>query len=103
MKILFTATAKKQFLAAIEFIHADKPSAARKFKTKAEKALSKVKKFPEAGRVLPEFPELPFREVIVPPYRFFYRVKENIWIIAVWQAAQLPSYPANPEDKRFRT
>ena len=50
-----------------------------------------LRKFPQSGRALPEFPDLPFREVIVTPYRFFYRVKgKNVWIVAVWHSAQLP-------------
>jgi hypothetical protein len=31
---------------------------------------------------------------MVPPYRFFYRVKENVvWIVALWHGAQLPGNP----------
>jgi len=45
-------------------------------------------------RVLPEFPDLAFREVIVPPYRFFYRVKDDaVWVVAAWHSAQLPGEP----------
>ena len=94
MRILFTPTGRRQFLEAIAYIHRDKPSAAVNFRQKAEKSLSRLKKFPESGRSLPEFPELPFREVIVNPYRFFYRIKdENVWIVAVWHGAQLPDEP----------
>ena len=94
MKILFTPTARSQFLEAITYIHHDKPSAAVSFRQKAEKTLSRLKEFPESGRLLPEFPDLPFREVIVGPYRFFYRVKDEVvWVVAVWHGAQLPDEP----------
>jgi toxin ParE1/3/4 len=94
LRILFTPTGHRQFLEAIAYIHRDKPSAAMAFRQKAEKSLSRLKKFPESGRPLPEFPELPFREVIVNPYRFFYKVKnDEIWIVAVWHDAQLPEEP----------
>ena len=94
MRILFTPTGRRQFLEAIAYIHRDKSSAALSFRQKAEKSLSRLKKFPESGRPLPEFPELPFREVIVKPYRFFYKVKDkNVWIVAVWHGAQLPDDP----------
>ena len=44
--------------------------------------------------MLPEFPDLPFREVVVPPYRFFYRVKDDaVWAVAPWRSAQLPGEP----------
>ena len=54
----------------------------------------RLEQFTESGRRLPEFPELPYREVIVPPHRFFYRVRgQTVWIIAVWHEAQIPKTP----------
>ena len=94
MNILFTPSARLQFLEAIAHIRRDNPAAASDFRDRAENRLSRLKEFPESGRLLPEFPDLPFREVIVPPYRFFYRVKdETVWIVAVWHGAQLPNEP----------
>jgi len=94
LKILFTPTGRRQFLEAIAYIHRDDPSAAIRFREKAANALSRLGTFPESGRVLPEFPDLPFREVIVKPYRFFYRIQDKaVWIVAVWHGAQLPDQP----------
>jgi toxin ParE1/3/4 len=94
LKVLFTPTGRSQFLEAIAYIHRDNPSVAVGFRQKAEKTLSRLKRFPESGRHIPEFPDLPFREVIVRPYRFFYKIKvETIWIVAVWHGAQLPQEP----------
>ena len=94
MKILFTPTGRRQFLEAIAYIHRDNPSAAANFRHKAEEELSRLNQFPDSGRIVPEFPDLPFREVIVKPYRFFYRVKDKtVWIVAVWHGAQLPGEP----------
>jgi toxin ParE1/3/4 len=94
LKILFTPTARRQFLEAIAYIHKDNPSAAVSFRQKAEKTLSRLREFPDSGRLLPEFLDLPFREVIVRPYRFFYRTKDKtVWIVAVWHGAQLPDEP----------
>lgn len=94
MKVLFTPSGRKQFLAAIAYIHHENPPAAVAFRRKAEKVLSKLRKFPESGRALPEFPDLPFREIIVSPYRLFYRVKgKTVWIVALWHGAQLPEEP----------
>ncbi|MEK6590372.1 MAG: type II toxin-antitoxin system RelE/ParE family toxin, partial [Nitrospinota bacterium] len=46
-----------------------------------------------------EFPDLPFREVIVVPYRFFYHVKgKTVWIVAVWHGAQAPKEPNETEN-----
>jgi plasmid stabilization system protein ParE len=92
--IRFTPTAKAEFRAAIEYIRKDKPGAAVQFRRKAEKALRRLNRFPDSGRRLPEFPDLPFREVIVAPYRIFYRVeRKTVWIVAVWHGAQQPDEP----------
>jgi toxin ParE1/3/4 len=94
LKIIFTPTARNQFLDALAYIRRENPSAAISFRKKAEDVVSRLHEFPESGRLLPEFPDLPFREVIVAPYRFFYRIKEKtIWIVAVWHGAQLPNEP----------
>ena len=99
MKIRFTPSARTQFLAAIVYIYRDNPTAARAFRLKAEKALSRLRRFPRSGRILPEFPDLPFREVIVAPYRFFYHAEGNtVWIVAVWHGAQLPQEPHEDEN-----
>jgi toxin ParE1/3/4 len=94
LKVLFTPSGRKQFLAAIAYIYRENPVAAIAFRRKAEKVLSRLRKFPQSGRILPEFPDLPFREVIVTPYRFFYRITgKTVWIVAVWHGAQLPEEP----------
>jgi toxin ParE1/3/4 len=91
VRILFTPTARKQFLSAIAYIYKENPKAAFDFKNRVVKTLSRLNKFPLSGRLIPEFPGLPFREVIISPYRFFYRVQEKtVWIAAVWHGAQLP-------------
>ena len=94
MKVLFTPTGRRQFLEAVAYIYRDNPSAAVNFREKAEKVISRLEQYAESGRIIPELSDLPFREVIVRPYRFFYKVKgEAVWIIAVWHSAQLPVEP----------
>ena len=96
MKVRFTPSARSQFLEGLDFIRQDSPAAAARFRTRAEQVLSRLEEFPESGRSLPEFPGLPHREVIVRPYRFFYRiVDETVWIVAVWHGAQLPDKPGH--------
>jgi toxin ParE1/3/4 len=89
VRVRFTPSAREQFPAAVAYIHRDKPSAARRFRKKAERVLRRLEDHPESGRRIPEFPDLPHRELIVPPYRFFYRIeKRTVWIVAVWHGAQ---------------
>jgi toxin ParE1/3/4 len=96
VKVLFTPSARTQFLSPLSYIRKDKPSAAVNFRNRSEELLRRLEDFPESGRIVPEFPELPYREVIVSPYRFFYKIKDNIvWVVAVWHAAQLPKEPTS--------
>jgi len=94
VKVKFTPSARAQFLSALSYIRKDKPSAALNFRNQAGKILRRLEDFPESGRIIPEFPELPYREVIISPYRFFYKTKVDVvWIVAVWHGAQLPKEP----------
>lgn len=71
MKVRFTPSARTQFLSALAYIHRDKLSAATSFRDRTEKILRRLEDFSKSGRIIPEFPELPCREVILSPYRFF--------------------------------
>ena len=94
MKIRFTPSARLQFLEGLAYIRRDNPLAASKFREEAERVLRRLDEYPESARVIPEFPDLPQREVLVPPYRFFYRVeKKTVWIVAVWHGAQEAGEP----------
>ena len=95
MTLRFTRSARQQYLSAIAYIRRDNPTAARAFHRRAQSTLLRLTEFPSSGRVLPEFPESPHREVIVSPYRFFYRVvDDDPVIVTVWHGAQIPSEPA---------
>ena len=99
LRVRFTPSAHQQLLAVVAYIRQDSPQAARRFRDRVATALERVAGFPESGRRLPEFPDLPHREVRVTPYRFFYRVKaRTIWIVGVWRDRQLASSP--PEEDR---
>jgi plasmid stabilization system protein ParE len=89
VKVRFIPSARQQFLNGLAYIRRDKPSAARQFRQRTERVLRRLEDYPHSGRPIPEFPELPHREVIISPYRFFYRVeKKTVWIVAVWHSGQ---------------
>jgi len=77
-KVRFTPPARAQLLAALAYIRADRPSAARAFQHRVNAVLARLGDFPDSGRVVPELPDLQFREVTVEPYRFFYRVQAGL-------------------------
>ncbi|HEY3115160.1 MAG TPA: type II toxin-antitoxin system RelE/ParE family toxin [Chloroflexota bacterium] len=94
MRIRFTPAGRSQFLQVIAYVYERNPTAALHFRQRSEEILRRLGAFPESGRIVPEFPDLPYREVIVNPYRFFYRVQDqDVWIVAVWHGARLPTEP----------
>jgi len=94
VKIRFANTAKISLHSAIKFIRQDNPTAAANFLERVEKNLRRLEKHPDSGRRIPEYPELPYRELLVLPYRFFYKIDgKTIFIVAVWHTAQLPMEP----------
>ena len=94
MAIRFTPSARAQFLEGLAFIDNDNPASAKRLRLQVYKSLTRLEQFPDSGRTIPEFPDLPHREVIVKPYRFFYRVVDGaVWVLAVWHGAQLPEGP----------
>lgn len=96
-RIEFTKPAQAQFLSALSYTRAERPSAAREFRDRAGSALSNLIDFPESGRVVPEFPGLGFREVLVDRYRFFYKLVDDvIWVVGAWHDAQIPVEPSEP-------
>jgi toxin ParE1/3/4 len=100
MDVRFTPSGRVQFLAAIASIRRDNPTAARQFRLRAEKSLKRLLRFPASGAVVAEFPESPYREVFVKPYRFFYKVRDKtVWVVAVWHGARIPN---DPEDIAHR-
>jgi plasmid stabilization system protein ParE len=94
VKVRFTPSARQHFLDAIAYIATDKPKAARRFRVRCHRTLKRLEQFPNSGHKIPEFPELPQRQVIEAPLRFFYRVDGKIvWIVAVWHDKQVPGAP----------
>jgi len=99
LKVRLTPPARAQFLSALAYIRADRPAAALAFRRRVESALARLADFPHSGCRVPEFPDLHFREVVVNPYRFFYRVEaDTVWVVAAWHAAQIPDTPEDTTD-----
>ncbi len=90
----FTRQADRQYLDALGYIRAKSPAGALTVMRRAEAVIAQLREQPHSGHAIPEYPDMPHRELAVPPYRFFYRIiDDTVWIIAVWHARQLPEPP----------
>jgi plasmid stabilization system protein ParE len=94
VRVRFTPSARRDFLDALAYVRDESPAAAEALAARAGDGLAQLRDFPDSGRVVPEFPDLMYREVLVHPYRFIYRVADDaVWIVGVWHDRQLPDVP----------
>jgi toxin ParE1/3/4 len=73
-----------------EYIALNSPSAASRYVRKVFGAVERLKRYPNSGRRPEELRSTPYREVIVPPCRVFYRADENdVFILHVMRSERL--------------
>lgn len=94
MRVRFTPQADRQYLEALRYLYSKNPTGAATVMRRAQAVIAQLRQYPHSGHVIPGYPDLPHRELPVPPYRFFHRVVEDtVWITAVWHARQFPDQP----------
>ena len=80
----WTESALRDLESIAEYIALDKPEAAKSFVQKVFRATERLLRFPKSGRVPPEIPDLPYREMIVLPCRIFYRMERGtVYVVHV--------------------
>ncbi|TAK07218.1 MAG: type II toxin-antitoxin system RelE/ParE family toxin [Candidatus Manganitrophaceae bacterium] len=97
--ISWTNPALQNLLEIVQYIQTDKPAAARNFVKQIKRKVSRLARFPNSGRVVPEFPSSGLRELIVENYRIIYRIlpgKSAIQILTVRHGARSLSLPKPP-------
>src|SRR5207245_2959166 len=71
-------------------------NAARTIRSRIVRSVSRLREFPESGRLIPEWPGSNLREIIVAPYRIPYQiVNETVFILNIYDARA--SFPENEE------
>lgn len=94
MRVRFTRQAGRQYLEVLRYIASKNPAGAVTVMRRAEEVVAQLRAHPHSGHAISEHPDLPHRELPVPPCRFFYRIGDDaLWITAVWRARQLPDKP----------
>jgi len=73
-----------------EYIALDDPLAASRYVQKVFDRIERLEAHPECGKRPPELARSPYREVVIPPCRIFYRLEGvNIYILYVMRAERL--------------
>ena len=89
-RLIWTEPALNDLQTMAEYIALDKPNAAQRFIQKVFAAVERLARFPRSGAVPSELPRLPYRQIVVPPCRIFYRPNgDDLVIIFVMRSEQL--------------
>jgi toxin ParE1/3/4 len=88
-RLIWSDPALNDLEAIAEVIALDKPEAARRFVQRVFQAVERLARFPKSGSIPKEIPDLPYRQVVVPPCRIIYRLEQkDILIVLVMRGEQ---------------
>jgi plasmid stabilization system protein ParE len=88
-RLIWTEPALNDLEAIAEYITLDKPDAARRYVQRVFQSVERLAQFPKSGSIPPEIPHLPYRQVVIPPCRVFYRAEgPDVLIVFVMRSEQ---------------
>jgi plasmid stabilization system protein ParE len=89
-KIIWADPAVQELDAIADYIALDKPEAAHQLVRQVLTAVERLRRFPQIGSLPVELRGLPYRQLVVPPCRVFYRTeKKVVYIVHVVRGEQL--------------
>jgi toxin ParE1/3/4 len=90
VELIWTEPALQDLDIIADYIALDKPDAARKLVARVFEKVESLKRFPRLGSSPPELPGMPYRQLVIPPCRIFYRIEEKrVLILHVMRGEQL--------------
>lgn len=88
-KVIWAPRAVELLEEAASHIEEDSPSAAKRIVAEAIDAADSLAEFSDRGRLVPEFREATYRELLIGKYRLIYRVeRERVAIVAFIHGAR---------------
>ena len=89
-RLIWTEPALADLEIIANYIALDKPDAAKRYVQRVFEAVDRLGRFPNSGSIPPEIPDLPYRQIVVPPCRIFYRAEEkHVFILYVMRSDRL--------------
>lgn len=86
-RLIWTEPALRDLETIAEYIALDKPDAAQRYVKRVFAAAERLSQFPKSGSIPREMPNLPYRQIVIPPCRVFYRYdKDYVFIIFVMRS-----------------
>ncbi len=72
-QLIWTEPALSDLDAIADYIALDKPDAAKAFVQRVFSHIEQLQEHPESGSIVRELPNSPYRQIVEPPCRVFYR------------------------------
>ena len=89
-RIIWTEPALLDLDGIADYISLDKPEAARRFVQRVFERIEQLRNHPESGSVTAELKGTPYRQLVIPPVRIFYRAQsEVVYIVYVMRGERL--------------
>jgi plasmid stabilization system protein ParE len=81
-RLRWSATARRDLRAIRDYVAFDSPHAAKALTSLLTAPARRLRRFPDLGRVMPEFEDFGVRELIVDNYRIIYIRADGIVVVA---------------------
>ena len=89
-RVIWTEPSLNDLEVIADYIALDKPDAAKRYVQRVFETVARLEQFPNSGSIPPEIPDLPYRQVVVPPCRIYYRSeKGHVFILYVMRSDQM--------------
>lgn len=89
-RLIWTEPALLHLDEIAEYLALDDPLAASRYVQRVCDRVERLEPYPKSGKRPPELPRLPYREVVAPPCRVFYRIEEDaVYILYVMRSERL--------------
>ena len=90
VELIWSEPALQDLDAIADYIALDKPEAASALVARVFEKVDSLRRFPRLGSCPPELPGMPYRQLVIPPCRIFYRTEQRrVLIVHVMRGEQL--------------
>lgn len=88
-RVVWTIPARNDLRAVAEYIARDSRNYASQFVMRVQEQTKRLSLFPDQGRIIPEFGDATYRELIIGHYRLFYTIRDHdVFILAIVHGAK---------------
>lgn len=89
-RVVWTETALQDLDEVADYISLDKPDAARRFVHRVFERIEQLADHPKSGSLPVELKGTPYRQLVIPPVRIFYREQNQVvYIVYVMRGERL--------------